>query len=397
MEKKKKQSSFRGKVKSDVVRQKAASSSYGYLKLPKGVQVYSPTPGSREYFDILAYIVTSTNHPDKNTETGVAVKGSEWYKRPFKTHRSVGADNDSVVCLTSFGKKCPICEQRKQLIIEGGDEQLIKDLKPSNRNLYYVIPRKNKKLEEEVHVLDFSQWNFQNLLGDEIEENEDYEVFPDLEEGFTLKVRWDEKTFMKNTFAEASRIDFLERAEAIDPNILDGLPSLDELLEELTYDQLFAKFHEIDEEDIADEDDEPEEEDELVKKKTRKKKEPEPEEEDDEPEEEDDDDEPEEEDVNLTWDDLSDMDVSELVDVIENHDLEDEVDADEFDNVEDLARAIAKELDIEVPAKKKKIIKKKASNKKENECPHGHKFGTDNDEHDECDGCKLWDACLEAS
>jgi len=402
MAKKVKQSAFRGKVKSDVGRQKNAASSYGYLILPKGVQVYSPTPGSKESFDVIPYTITDNHHPDRNAEVGVAEKGDLWYKRPFKTHRSIGTDNDSVVCLSSFGKKCPICEYRKKLIKEGADEALIKELKPSNRNLYYVIPRGIKKLEEVVHLFDFSQWNFQNLLNEEIEENEENEVFPDLEEGKTLKVRWDEETFMKNTYAKASRIDFVDREEAIDADILGDLPSLDDVLQELSYEAMFAKFHEIDEGELVEEEDD---EDETPKKKATPTKKP------------------TKKLPTLDWDDISEMDITELIDVVEAHGLE--VDVDDFEEAYDLQVAIAEALDIEVPKKKAALAKKptkkavveedddeedepalkkkvevkeeSAKKAKTNKCPAGGTFGKDNDELEECDGCPLWDACLDAN
>ena len=98
---KKRTSSFRGKVSSDAKRQKTAGASYGYLNLPKGVSVYSPEPGSKNVkLDFLPYIVTDERHPDRNEELKVALPDSLWYKRPFKTHRNVGVDNDAVICLT---------------------------------------------------------------------------------------------------------------------------------------------------------------------------------------------------------------------------------------------------------------------------------------------------------
>lgn len=61
----------------------------------------------------------------------------------------------------------------------------------------------------------------------------------------------------------------------------------------------------------------------------------------------------EEEDEDLEWEDLADMDEDQLTDLIDEEDLK--VDADDYeDDLDGLRRAIAKELDIEAPAKKKK-------------------------------------------
>ena len=128
MKKKKSTSVFKGRIKENASKRKKGSA-YGYLRIPKGVDVFSPDPDSTVEMDIMPYVVTTKNHPD-----GIE-KGGIWYKRPFKTHRSIGADPQTVVCPTTIGKKCPICEKRAELKKEGGEEEEIKALRPSDRNL----------------------------------------------------------------------------------------------------------------------------------------------------------------------------------------------------------------------------------------------------------------------
>ena len=429
MAKKKKESSFRGKVNKDSQRQSKNGTSYGYLTLPKGVSIYAPTPGEKESIDIIPYTVSDTKHPDHDTESGIATKGDLWYKRPFKTHRQVGADSDTVVCLTSFGKKCPICEYRQKRSKEGADKDELKAFNTSQRNLYLVIPKGVKKREEEIHIFDMSQFLFQNLLNEEIEENDDYEVFPDLECGLTLAIRWGEETFAGNKYAEANRIDFKERKEAYDESILEDTPDLDKILKQLSYDELHAKFFEIDHEEdteeetpkrtkkkVVEDEDEDDADDnngnagkvkpsDFKRGKTAKKKAP-----------------------KLTWEDLADMDIAELMEVADANDLE--YDEDE-DNVKALRLLIAEALDLEIPinatVSKKKEVKKEAPKQtkkkvvveeEEDEdleeeeeapitrkaaknaaggkkCPHGHRFGKDTDTKTECEACNLWDACLD--
>ena len=355
---KKRKSNFKGKVGADSKRQKTAGASYGYLNLPKGVNVYSPDPGSKNVLlDFLPYIVTDQRHPDRNEELDIAMPDTLWYKRPFKIHRNVGVDNDAVVCLASFGKKCPICEYRAKRIREGADKEETDTMKQSMRVLYVVVPLNSKKHEAEPHIWDMSWWLFQDLLNDELEEDEDREVFPDLEEGLTLKLRFDSKTIGKSqAFAEASRIDFEERDEQYTDEILEDVPCLDEVFNILSYKELFAKFTEMEDEDVAENTgDEPEEDDEdekpvRRKRKTVKKEDPEPEEED----------EPE---VKTT-----------------PKRRKKPVEPEEDDKEEAPA-----------PARKAKP-KADAGNK----CPHGHKFGTDCEEFDECDTCDEWSDCIEA-
>lgn len=78
--------------------------------------------------------------------------------------------------------------------------------------------------------------------------------------------------------------------------------------------------------------------------------------EDDDDEEDDDDDddsEEEEEEEELTGEELAEMDFEELEDVCDDKDLETDPDDYEEDDVEKLRKAIAKELGLKLPAKKK--------------------------------------------
>jgi len=350
----KKKISFRDKVASAAKKAKQATNSFGYLTLPKGVQVFSPKPGGRAWLDFLQYKVSSKNHPDRDDSLEIAIPGTYWYRRPFKVHRNVGPNNTSVVCLSSFGKKCPICEYRAKLIKEGAEKEATDDLRPSSRVLYAVIPLKDKDFEEEVHVWDMSHYLFQSLLDDELNEDPDMGIFPDLEEGFTLKIRFDSNTFGgSKPFAKATRIDFIEREEAYDESILDKVPDLDAMLQEMSYEAMEKLFFELDDGDVVENgEEEPEEEEPkkperkvLRRKKKTVKKAPEPEE-------------PEE--------------------------LEEE-----------------ESEEPEEPKKPKgKVLRRKKAKKEEEEeegetCPYGHKFGVDTDEFEDCDTCDLWDNCLD--
>ncbi|HQE50455.1 MAG TPA: hypothetical protein PKV93_14025, partial [Fervidobacterium sp.] len=116
MKKNKKKSRFKGAVSRNAERQARGVSQYGYLRLPKGVNIFKEEPRTRVELDIIPYVITCDNHPDIDEEYGIPVKGDLWYKRPYWLHRGVGPDNRSVVCPTSVGKPCPICEYRAQLL-----------------------------------------------------------------------------------------------------------------------------------------------------------------------------------------------------------------------------------------------------------------------------------------
>ena len=356
---KRKTSRFAGKVSKDVSTQQQASSNYGYLMLPKSVSVFKEIPGGRASLDIIPYVVSDEKHMDRDVDYDIAIPGGVWYKKPYKAHRQIGVNNDSVVCLTTIGKKCPICEYRSKMTREGADRSETDALKPSLRNLYVVIPLKNKDFEEKMHIWDISQAMFQKLLNEELEENNDFEVFPDPEVGLSLKIRFEARTIGKSKpFAEASRIDFEEREEAYAEEIMEKAPNLDKILKILSYKELEALFLEIDDEDVDDEapvvDDEDDDEEEAPKSLRKKKKVVE------EPEDDDDEKEP--------------------------------ADEPEDDDDEDEEEEAPKPKKKTAPAPKKIAPTKSASKSK---CPHDHVFGTDNDEFDDCDTCKLWDECAE--
>lgn len=358
-------------VQRDAERQKQASSSYGFLRLPKGVPIFNVDGGSRVKLDIMPYVVQMENHPDRYDDEGIAAPGELWYKLPFKIHRNIGVDNDAVVCPRSFGKPCPICEYREKRLKEGANwkDDEIKEIKASQRNLYVVTPRGSKEHEEIPHIWEMSQFLFQNLLNQELEEDEANAVFPDLEDGKTLRIRFDKQQLGKNSFAEASRIDFYDRKEAYDESILDDIPCLDECLEVLSYKELEAKFLEIDPEDIADEDEdiieddwEEDEDEEPVpkrrKKTTKKKPDPEP-----------------EEDEEFEDEEFEDEDQWEEEDDLEEEFEDDEfLEDEEFDELEDEFDEDWEDEEFEEPEpepepepskkKKKKTVKRKVKRRK---------------------------------
>lgn len=327
----KKKGRFSGKIKNAIERKAARRSNFGYLKLPKGISLFKEEEGKVK-LDIIPYIVSSNNHPDK--ESG-AEKGEQWFCLPFKIHRNIGSDNDKVVCPTTFGKKCPICEYRAKLLRSGNAKKEETDaLRPSNRVLYNVIPIDHKKLDAVPHLWDVSEYAFQDLLDNEINENEQYEDFADIEIGNTLQIRFTEEKVGKNAFCKANRIDFLERDEQYDESILKKVADLDETLIVLSYEELEQKFLEMESSDSVDDDDDDiideDDDDDMVSKKKKsssnKKKTVKDEDEDDE---EDDDEYEDDEDDDDEYEDEDDDDEDE------DEEEDDEEDEDEEDDEED--------------------------------------------------------------
>lgn len=378
---------FKGTVSRNIAKQ-ARGTQFAHLNLPKGVNIFKEEPGTRVSLDIMPYEVTDVNHPDRDEEYGIAVPGELWYKRPYWLHRNIGANNESVVCPSSAKQKCPICEHRAQLLKDGVDwsDDSVKALKPSMRNLYIVIPKGNKNYDEKPHIWDVSQFLFQDKLNEEIQEDEEFETFPDLEEGYTLRIRFSEEQIGSNKFADTSRIDFVQRKKQYKESILKDIPALDEILTIPTYKAIEALFFGGLSHDELDDDIEIAEEDAPF--------------DNDEMEEENDDMEMEEENEDADYDTDEDEDEDELDDDGDEEDNDDAGDDDEEEEPEPEPKKKPTRKKAAPKGKKDKPATKKTkgkSGKKKNRCPHGHTFGEDCESFDECDECDEWEACMDAS
>lgn len=367
MAKRKKRSRFGANVARNVARQKSNAKGFGYLDLPKDIKMFKEKEG-RNKLDIIPYMVTDKKHPDGNLDDEAAANvGNPWYRRPIFVHRSIGADNESIICPKSIGKKCPICELREQQFKEGMDkDDVVK--KPGARNLYVVIPINNKEFEEEMHIWDIAQGNFQERLNMEIDDDITNGNFPDPEDGSTLNIRFSEESFSGNKYFEASMINFLER-DGYEESIMDEAPNLDEIIKVLSYKEIEAKFL-----DVEEEEDEEEEEDDAPAKKSYRKKKVVKDEEDEEEEY----DEDEEEDA--------------------GYDSDDEEEEEEYDDdEEEEAPAPKRKSRSAVKKKPERVARGSKRNPKTKKCPSGHKFAEDWDAVDDCDDCKLFDACGDAN
>ena len=370
---KRRKTNFRSQVTSDVKRQKEKASSFGYLKLPKDVKIFKLEEDTRSIqMDFIPYEVITKHHPDRDEDEGRAIPGALWYKRPFKRHSGIGADNKTVVCLTSFGKKCPICEHVAELLKKDDDWDAVKDIAAKDRNLYAVIPLDSKKHDDEIHVWDMAQFLFQDELNDVLEEDPENGVFPDLEEGRTLEIKFRWKKFGKRSFPETRDIQFLERDEQYDDEILDEVPNLDEILIELSYKELQAMFfeEEIDDEDLADENDALEdEEDDKPKRRVKRNavKEEEEEEEEKKPR-------------RGTRGKVKEE--------------EEEEEPEEKPRRRSTRSKVKEEEEDDKPPTRRTRASKSGKDTK-NKCPHGYKFGEECEDHDECDSCDDWPECLE--
>ena len=326
---KRKSSYFRGKIVSNTKRKESLK---GYLRLPDGVQVFREEAGEKVYLDIIPYKVTDSYHLDRDEKFGIAIPGTYWYRKPFKIHRSVGVKNETLVCPLTFGKKCPICEYMAHQLKNKVKWDDVKHLKSSMRSLYLVVPKKHERYDEKLYIWDISDFCFHDLLVDELQENEMYEDFPDLKEGYTLRIRFGTESIGEREFAKAKRIDFIERDYEYDEESLN-IPNLDEVLVVLGYEELKMKFFEIEDDVITSESDE---------------------------------------------------------EIVEEDEIEEEIPIKKEETP--IVRKKKRVKENKEEASNRTVDDENPKNR----CPYGHRFGIDIDEYDDCDNCELWDECADA-
>lgn len=368
-----------------------------FQNIPQDTDFYNPEEG-KITLRFLPYIVTDPKHPDGD----MAPVDDIWYKRPFKRFRQLGSDNKPFISPRSIGKPCPVTEYYMDAKADPSiPEKETKKYKAQDCVMYNVQIVDRKKGAGDPMFFWMSYHCFEKQLKKELldPDNEDFLAFMDLEGGFDLRIRWEKEKIQvgKRTieFLVADNIQFIERDEDIDEDILDDVVNLDECLVIKPYDELKNIFLEIDDDVSNDEDEEEEEEEEEEKpsrpsrkrkgktkdeeekpsrRRGKKKTEPEPE-----PEPEPDDEKEDECPNGFEF-------------------------GYDFDSERKCKRCKIKEecgdaYDfIEADKEKEEKVDKKSSSKKsddENKCEYGHTFGVDCDKETDCDDCKIWDDCMD--
>lgn len=222
--------------------QNTGSKCLTFKNLPKDMKVefWKPTK-SIHNLDIIGYVLTDDRNPDCDDNLK---PGYLWYGRNYWVHRGVGADDDMVVCpAKTFGERCPICEYAKQRRASGeASKEELDALKPKQRQLFNVIDRDSG--DNSVKLFDNSYHLFGKQLDKEILDAEDEEVaeFFEPTNGFTLRARFEKKSFNGREFFECDRIDFKDRQKQYKESIIDETYPLDDMLNHMTYDQLNELF-----------------------------------------------------------------------------------------------------------------------------------------------------------
>jgi hypothetical protein len=219
------------------------SGGFDWLDLPKDTEIYKVAPEKGKDFatitmDVVPYEITMEKHPDEFEP------GDLWFMKNVLVHYKVGPDDKVLVCPSCIGKKCPICEYSKAEQDKADDKEERKkiwnEFKPRRQQMF------NINIKGKPYLLIQSQGNFYDPLNKELkaaEENGDDSIlyFFDPEEGKSLKVRFDQKTFNKNIYYEASRIDFIDR-KPLSKEVLSKAIDLDAIVKVESYETIQSVF-----------------------------------------------------------------------------------------------------------------------------------------------------------
>ena len=230
----------------------SVSRAAGYITLPSGWDYFKPKPGLY-LFDILPYIVGDVKQIENK-----ALPGQPWWRRRYRVHMNVGVDKTSVVCPTTIGERCPICEFHRAHREAGDmDDAVLSGFRYKVKDLF-LLKSKDRDTMDKQYIMDISKFSFSDQLDEDLNSVEDggeddymLDFFlPD--GGSTLKIRFKEETFDRFKFAKVSRIDFLSRKYKYKDSIVDEMPCLDDVLVIHDYKTLDAMFMEMDPEDDED-------------------------------------------------------------------------------------------------------------------------------------------------
>lgn len=261
---------FRGgqlqeKTKASYTKSKEGGGFQTYYNRKEGLQFWKMPMGD-SIIDIIPYL--SGNQDPLNPE------GDPTYVLEIDIHEKIGAAEEKYVCLSQYGKDCPICEEQRRLREEGADwETVIKPLNPKKRCMYNIIVRDNGAEEKKgVQILEISYHFLEKQIA-KLSKNPrtgGFISFSDPEEGRSIAFN---KSGTK-TKVDMSGFQLVERDVKISDADLEATTTLDELLKIEKYNLIYEKFHQrkVEEDTHEEEDEEP------VPTPSKRKLEPEPEE-----------------------------------------------------------------------------------------------------------------------
>jgi len=235
----------RDRIKQDAVASQSKGADYlGNSKFP--IKTLNLKTGTH-FLDFMPYDVTMEGSPHK------VIPGDIWYRRSILLHRNIGSENIKLVCPKTFGKDkpCPICAHRNYLqgLGDPSMDALISSIKHHERTLFNVVDLNNSSVG--TQILDAGDFLFTNLMMKEVNENDDFLYFTELEGGYQVKIRMDESSFQGRSFPKAGRFDFIPRDYTYPEAAMQAVHDLDAIIIVQPYEEIKELFFEGEEPPVA--------------------------------------------------------------------------------------------------------------------------------------------------
>lgn len=190
----------------------------------------------RNRIDILPWTISAEWYPKLKEYKGIPCEVEEGdleYALIIPVHYDVGIAGDTVLCLSeAFGGSCAICDEMFELIKE--DKVKHKDhigkLRAKWRCFYNVFDHEDEEFEG-IKLWEKSFHLFEKYLRQESRDSEDGTVpFAHLELGKIIIFKGREKSIGDVNFIEAEAIEFEDRDDPYDSDVLDSVYALDTAL-----------------------------------------------------------------------------------------------------------------------------------------------------------------------
>lgn len=238
------------------------------LSMPSGLQLFKPPKVGTFRIEVVPFQVSAAV---QRFAPGLRfARPTTWHWCViYNTHGGIGPDNGTVVCpAKTYGKACPICEQRAKLNMSAhrDDKAAAASLKPKERQLLLVAMRDATTGSlGQLHLWEVSTYNFKKqldlfLAAADPEDHETYARFWHPDRGMTLKVTGSEEKTGDGggTYSKYSVMEMKARRDPLPDEIFDHGYDLHVMVREQSYATLRSQFHGADvEPDVPDADDAP--------------------------------------------------------------------------------------------------------------------------------------------
>lgn len=233
------------------------------VDLPKDVKRFKVDSEKPRRVDVLSYVTKNNPYADPDM--------LHW-ERTYYIHGNIGPDQKPYVCpemesdgkynwpgyATGGKKKCPVCREIQRLMADHEEnKELIDAIKLKERQLFNV--RDCADASGEIQVWDIAHFLFGEQLDTMLnnDEDEEYQDFSDWENGLSLKLGLEERSFTRpgatkkgNPFFAVKTIEFKTRKEPYDPEDMEKkVHCLDDFIKVLSPDELKKIFLQTTDED----------------------------------------------------------------------------------------------------------------------------------------------------